>query len=147
MSDISAGESSTQRTDLTGDALMQAIRKQVEFYFSPSNLSMDKFLVSQMDPQMFVPLQVVANFKKKALPSWAVTVLLPPISNTDGHIQRQFNSYPIQVKMDAFIHFLAELQILQECPTVFCTFSSYIGRFLYLTGGEDVRSLDSQFEL
>lgn len=90
---------------------------------------------------------VVANFKKKALPSWAVTVLLPPISNTDGHIQRQFNSYPIQVKMDAFIHFLAELQILQECPTVFCTFSSYIGRFLYLTGGEDVRSLDSQFEL
>jgi hypothetical protein len=25
---------------------------------------MDKFLVSQMDPQMFVPLQVIANFKK-----------------------------------------------------------------------------------
>jgi hypothetical protein len=64
MSDISAGESSLQRTDLTGDALLQAIRKQVEFYFSPSNLSMDKFLVSQMDPQMFVPLQVIANFKK-----------------------------------------------------------------------------------
>ncbi len=64
MSDISAGESSPQRTDLTGEPLMQAIRKQVEFYFSPSNLSMDKFLVSQMDPQMFVPLQVVANFKK-----------------------------------------------------------------------------------
>ncbi len=64
MSDISVGESSPQRTDLTGEPLMQAIRKQVEFYFSPSNLSMDKFLVSQMDPQMFVPLQVVANFKK-----------------------------------------------------------------------------------
>jgi hypothetical protein len=64
MSDISAGESSTQRTDLTGDALMQAIKKQVEFYFSPTNLSMDKFLVSQMDPQMFVPLQIIANFKK-----------------------------------------------------------------------------------
>ena len=89
---------------------------------------------------------VVANFKKKALPSWTVTVLLPPITNTDGHVQKQFNSYPIQVKMDAFIHFLAEVQILQECPTVICTFSSNIGRFLYLTGGNDIRSLDIQFE-
>jgi hypothetical protein len=64
MSDLSAGESSPKKTELTGEALLLAIRKQVEFYFSPSNLSMDKFLVSQMDPQMFVPLQVIANFKK-----------------------------------------------------------------------------------
>jgi hypothetical protein len=64
MSDISAGESSPKKSELTGEALLLAIRKQVEFYFSPSNLSMDKFLVSQMDPQMFVPLQVIASFKK-----------------------------------------------------------------------------------
>ena len=63
MSDISA-EGSSQKTELTGENLTQAIRKQVEFYFSPSNLSVDKFLVSQMDPQMFVPIQVIANFKK-----------------------------------------------------------------------------------
>jgi hypothetical protein len=63
MSDISA-EGSSQKTELTGETLTQAIRKQVEFYFSPSNLSVDKFLVSQMDPQMFVPIQVIANFKK-----------------------------------------------------------------------------------
>jgi len=89
---------------------------------------------------------VIASFKKKADPSWSIVSILSPITNQDGHFQNQFNSYPIVMKMDAYIHFLTELQILQKCPTVFCTFSSNIGRYLYLTG-QDVRSLDTQFEL
>ena len=89
---------------------------------------------------------VIAYFKKKSDPSWTVVSIPSAITNLDGHVQRQFNSYPIGMKMDAYIHFLTEIQILQSCPTVLCTFSSYIGRFLYLTG-EDVRSLDTQFQL
>ena len=90
---------------------------------------------------------VIAYFKKKTNPSWNFISIPSPITNQDGHFQNQFNSYPIVVKMDAYIHFLTELQILQKCPTVLCTFSSNIGRYLYLTGGADVRSLDTQFEL
>ena len=90
---------------------------------------------------------VQAYFKKNADPSWAVVFLPPPIASLDGHFQNQYNSHSVQLKMDAYIHFLAELQIMQSCPIVFCTFSSNIGRYIYLTGGDDVRSLDVQFEL
>ena len=50
-----------------------------------------------------------------------------------GHEQGVFNSYPNDVKLDAYIHFLAELYVMQKIPSIICTFSSNIGRFLYLT--------------
>lgn len=37
-----------------GDELKQAIKRQVEFYFSKSNLATDAFLVSNMNSQMYV---------------------------------------------------------------------------------------------
>eukprot|EP01001_Neometanema_parovale_P005943 NODE_2338_length_1445_cov_86.557489_g2221_i0.p1 GENE.NODE_2338_length_1445_cov_86.557489_g2221_i0~~NODE_2338_length_1445_cov_86.557489_g2221_i0.p1 ORF type:complete len:439 (-),score=83.89 NODE_2338_length_1445_cov_86.557489_g2221_i0:129-1346(-) len=46
--------------DLT---LSQNILKQVEYYFSKQNLQHDHYLVSKMNPQMFVPLEIVAKFK------------------------------------------------------------------------------------
>jgi len=44
-------------------ALKDAIRAQVEFYFSPANLTQDNFLLSKMNAQMFVPLHVVAQVR------------------------------------------------------------------------------------
>lgn len=40
-----------------------AIKKQVEYYFSKENLSRDTFLVSQMDMELFVPIELIAGFK------------------------------------------------------------------------------------
>ena len=88
---------------------------------------------------------VIATFKNRADPSWSIKYLPSPIKNVDGHNQQVFNSQSTENKMAAYIHFLAELQVLQQCPTVFCTFSSNIGRLVYLTGGDDVRSLDIEF--
>jgi len=48
---------------LEGKELREAIKKQIEYYFSRENLSQDAYLVSQMDRDMLVPLSVVANFK------------------------------------------------------------------------------------
>lgn len=48
---------------LEGQELKDAIRKQIEYYFSRENLSQDAYLVSQMDNDLLVPLSVVANFK------------------------------------------------------------------------------------
>ena len=42
----------------------QALRQQVEFYFSVDNLARDIFLRSHMDVEGWVPLQVVADFKR-----------------------------------------------------------------------------------
>eukprot|EP01113_Clastostelium_recurvatum_P042011 TRINITY_DN6770_c0_g1_i3.p1 TRINITY_DN6770_c0_g1~~TRINITY_DN6770_c0_g1_i3.p1 ORF type:complete len:687 (+),score=176.29 TRINITY_DN6770_c0_g1_i3:220-2061(+) len=41
-----------------------ALLRQVEFYFSRQNISSDKYLVSQMNKDMFVPISVIAGFKK-----------------------------------------------------------------------------------
>lgn len=49
---------------LEGDALTAALKQQVEFYFSPQNLSTDKFLNSQMNAQKYVPVDVIASFPK-----------------------------------------------------------------------------------
>ena len=39
--------------------LIDAVRKQLEYYFSKENLQNDPYLTSQMDAQMSVPIAVV----------------------------------------------------------------------------------------
>ncbi|KAL1921280.1 uncharacterized protein VTP21DRAFT_10996 [Calcarisporiella thermophila] len=46
-----------------GEELRQALRKQLEYYFSKENLSKDAYLVSHMDSNLFVPITVIAEFK------------------------------------------------------------------------------------
>ena len=47
---------------------LKALMRQVEYYFSNANLWKDLFLLNEMskEPQQFVPLHVVASFKKVA---------------------------------------------------------------------------------
>uniref|UniRef100_A0A6U6BI08 HTH La-type RNA-binding domain-containing protein n=1 Tax=Guillardia theta TaxID=55529 RepID=A0A6U6BI08_GUITH len=49
---------------LEGEELKEAIKKQVEYYFSRENLCQDTFLVSKMDAHYFVDLAVIADFQK-----------------------------------------------------------------------------------
>lgn len=44
--------------------LLQCVKEQVEYYFSSQNLASDSYLVSRMDAQMFVPLDVILGFAK-----------------------------------------------------------------------------------
>jgi hypothetical protein len=39
--------------------LLEALRRQVEFYFSKENLATDQYLVSQMNAQHFVPISTI----------------------------------------------------------------------------------------
>ncbi|KAG1699748.1 hypothetical protein DVH05_012639 [Phytophthora capsici] len=48
----------------TNAELKEAIKRQVEFYFSRANLANDAYLVSQMNSQMYVPVEVIVNFSK-----------------------------------------------------------------------------------
>lgn len=55
---------------LSHEELLPAIQKQVEFYFSDTNLPTDKHLLRQIqkDPEGFVAVKVIANYKRvKAL--------------------------------------------------------------------------------
>jgi la-related protein 4 len=48
--------------------LLDAVKKQMEYYFSKENLQSDVFLTSQMDAQLSVPISTVMKFAKlKAL--------------------------------------------------------------------------------
>eukprot|EP00163_Fabomonas_tropica_P007431 TRINITY_DN1713_c3_g1_i1.p1 TRINITY_DN1713_c3_g1~~TRINITY_DN1713_c3_g1_i1.p1 ORF type:complete len:548 (-),score=186.72 TRINITY_DN1713_c3_g1_i1:167-1810(-) len=51
------------KSQLEGKALQDAIVKQIEYYFSKENLANDHYLVSQMDPQLWVPIATIAQFK------------------------------------------------------------------------------------
>lgn len=52
-----------QNITLEGQELKDAIRKQVEWYLSRQNLSTDVYLVSHMDDQKYVSLELLAGFK------------------------------------------------------------------------------------
>lgn len=43
--------------------LRNALRRQLEYYFSHENLSKDQYLLAQMDKDQYVPISVVANFE------------------------------------------------------------------------------------
>jgi len=56
-------EAAKPAVKLECEALRDALAKQIDYYFSRTNLSNDAYLVSQMDAQMFVPIATICNFK------------------------------------------------------------------------------------
>ena len=46
-----------------GPALLEALKKQVEFYFSKENLANDTYLVSQMNSQHYVPISTILEVR------------------------------------------------------------------------------------
>ncbi|XP_064389881.1 la-related protein 4-like [Halichondria panicea] len=49
---------------LQTEELKATLMQQVEYYFSKDNLATDKYLLSQMDGDNFVPVTIVANFNQ-----------------------------------------------------------------------------------
>jgi len=54
---------SSEKPQLEGEALREAIKKQIDYYFSKENLMTDRYLISQMNSDMFVPIKTIADFK------------------------------------------------------------------------------------
>lgn len=57
-------ENTSTTTTMDSKDLIDAVRKQIEYYFSKENLQQDAYLNSQMDANMSVPISVVMKFKK-----------------------------------------------------------------------------------
>jgi hypothetical protein len=45
---------------------IEAIRKQIEYYFSPENLQNDLYLASQMDANKSVPISLIMRVSRSA---------------------------------------------------------------------------------
>jgi len=52
--------------------------------------------------------------------------------DSSGHVQSKFNEQDQAKKEKEFYRFMAELSVLQTIPTVLVTYSSNVGRYLYL---------------
>lgn len=53
-----------QVAEMSREERLEAVKKQVEYYFSPENLRNDPYLTSQMDAQRTVPMSVIVKFPK-----------------------------------------------------------------------------------
>ena len=93
-------------------------------------------------------VNAISEFKKKAAASWTVYTLPPSLTSPDG-MQGQSNRSTATARMNAYRTFMAELLIMQSISNIICTFSSNVGRFLYMTVEypEKVISIDERFEI
>jgi hypothetical protein len=88
--------------------------------------------------------EMLEQLKANADTSWSITTLPSNSFYAKGHVQGDFNLLPRKTKEDMYYSFLTELSIMKRTPYIICTFSSNIGRFLYLTCDfvDNIKSLD-----
>jgi len=77
------GETVAGKVKLEGEALKDAIKKQVEYYFSRENLCQDAFLVGKMDAQHFVDVAIIADFKMVKLLTTDTDLILSCVAGSD----------------------------------------------------------------
>ena len=73
----------TAQTKLKGQDLLKAVKKQIEFYLSRSNLQNDAYLVQQMDASLNVPVNVIAGFPKIASLTKDLKVVIKAIKSSN----------------------------------------------------------------
>lgn len=79
-------------------------------------------------------MKLFDELKRLSPPNWNFTTLQGMSPYTlNGHTQYQFNTLPPVQRQELFYQFLTELHILQNTPNLVVTYSSNVGRFLYLT--------------
>lgn len=95
-------------------------------------------------------MKLFEELKRFCPSTWSLVTLQGTTSYTaNGHTQYIFNSLPPSTRQEYFYQFLTELHILQNIPNLIVTYSSNIGRFLYLTSrfqhtADSIVSLDVQ---
>ncbi|KAH7280586.1 hypothetical protein KP509_36G004200 [Ceratopteris richardii] len=71
-------------------SLQKRVQNQIEYYFSDENLCKDKFLISKMDDEGYVPVSLIASFPK----------IKEKTSNTTLVLESMKNSTLVEVKND-----------------------------------------------
>lgn len=83
------------------------------------------------------------ELKKAGEPSWTYTSF---VTNTpyfaNGHVQLDFNLLPAEERVKLFYQFLTELWVMQNIANLVVSYSSNVGRFLYIMNRR-IESADS----
>ena len=133
---IRAGDKITSG-EMKSIPIEQYLRAVQAYQTKAKKKSLDIFIMSDSS-------QKLDEFIKKKDPSWKVYSLGSPPSIA-GHVQRDFNASLSRSRMNAYLYFVAELFLIQKVHHIVCTFSSNVGRFLFLTADDEasVVSIDN----
>eukprot|EP00116_Pleurobrachia_bachei_P000621 sb/3460883/ len=84
-------------------SIVTKVRRQLEYYFSLENLATDKYLVSQMDGDQFVPIWTVANFNAVRVKAKTIQRSSDPVGytspTTGGPGPNNMYPYPAMVPL------------------------------------------------
>jgi hypothetical protein len=107
------------------DQYIQAIKKHQQ---ASKRNGLDVFVMS--DSQ-----QRLDELQKKCDPTWKIYSLNSP---------QDFNATSARSRMNAYLHFMAELFLMRNIPHIVCALSSNEGRYIYLTmkNGSTIASVD-----
>jgi hypothetical protein len=121
----------------SGDKITTGEMKRLSVSDYVNALSVFQQRIGKPTLKIFVMTDNISMYdqlQKASPPTWSFTSLAEPgFYNQNGHLQDLFNSLTPEKKLDLFYQFLTELHIMQNIPNLVVTFSSHIGRFLYLT--------------
>lgn len=131
----SGNNSSRTTQNISVDQYIQAVKK----YQTDSKLNkLNVFVMSDSQNRL-------GELQKKKDPSWTIYTIANPFLAAEGYVQASFNAAPARTRMESYTQFMAELYVIQRIPQIFSTFTSNVGRFLYLTTNDTTRvvSLDT----
>jgi len=126
----------------SGDKITQGEMRNIPI--SVYKNAIDQVLQTKSSLNIFVMTdntEALVKLKEICPPTWTFQSL---DTDSTGHIQSIFNEKSPVEKESEFYRFMAELSIMQTIPALLVTYSSNVGRYLYLTSPSTTRikSLD-----
>ncbi|KAH8277016.1 hypothetical protein KR026_003999 [Drosophila bipectinata] len=82
--------------EMDANSVKEAIRKQVEYYFSADNLAGDFFLRRKMDPEGYIPITLIASFHRVLALTTDVALIVNAIKESDK--LELFEGYKVRTK-------------------------------------------------
>ncbi|KAK1370114.1 HTH La-type RNA-binding domain-containing protein [Heracleum sosnowskyi] len=79
-----SGTSTVSPISPESDSLQSNITKQIEYYFSDENLQTDNYLLSLIDAQGWVPISIIADFKRVKRMSTDIHFILDALQNSSA---------------------------------------------------------------
>ncbi|XP_030371158.1 la-related protein 1 [Scaptodrosophila lebanonensis] len=82
--------------EMDATSVKEAIKKQVEYYFSAENLTGDFFLRRKMDPEGYIPVTLIASFHRVLALTTDVALIVTAIKDSDK--LELFEGYKVRTK-------------------------------------------------
>ncbi|EDV44228.2 uncharacterized protein Dana_GF16129, isoform D [Drosophila ananassae] len=82
--------------EMDANSVKEAIKKQVEYYFSADNLAGDFFLRRKMDPEGYIPVTLIASFHRVLALTTDVALIVNAIKESDK--LELFEGYKVRTK-------------------------------------------------